>query len=77
MLEKTIEFFTDIITEIFYCLLELLVSFCSQKYFRNILDMIIKVKIEKSIISVLPEEIFETICMIMLYSTPNIRDVNE
>lgn len=39
--------------------------------------MIIKVKIEKSIISVLPEEIFETICMIMLYSTPNIRDVNE
>jgi hypothetical protein len=38
----------------------LLVSLCSQKYFGNILDMIIKVKIEKSIISILPEELFET-----------------
>jgi hypothetical protein len=56
LLEKTIEFFSDTMTEIIL----LLVSFCSQKYFRNILDMIIKVKIEKSKISVLREEFFET-----------------
>lgn len=56
MLEKIIKFFSDIMTEIII----LLVSFCSQKYFGNILDMIIKVKIEKSKISVLHEKLFET-----------------
>jgi hypothetical protein len=55
----------------------LLVSFYSQKYFRNILDMIIKVKIEKSKISALRQEYLKLVYMIMLYSTPNIRDVNE
>lgn len=73
MLEKIIEFFSDIMTEIIL----LLVSFCSQKYFRNILDMIIKVKIEKSKISALRQEYLKLVYMIMLYSTPNIRDVNE
>ena len=73
MLEKIIEFFSDIMTEIIL----LLVSFYSQKYFRNILDMIIKVKIEKSKISALHQEYLKLVYMIMLYSTPNIRDVNE
>lgn len=73
MLEKIIEFFSDIMTEIIL----LLVSFYSQKYFRNILDMIIKVKIEKSKISALRQEYLKLVYMIMLYSTPNIRDVNE
>ena len=73
MLEKIIEFFSDIINEIIL----LLVSFYSQKYFRNILDMIIKVKIEKSKISALRQEYLKLVYMIMLYSTPNIRDVNE
>ena len=67
------EFFSDIMTEIIL----LLVSFYSQKYFRNILDMIIKVKIEKSKISALRQEYLKLVYMIMLYSTPNIRDVNE
>lgn len=73
MLEKIIEFFSDIMTEIIL----LLVSFCSQKYFRNILDMIIKVKIEKSKMSALRQEYLKLLDVIMLYSTPNIRDVNE
>ncbi len=73
MLEKIIEFFSNIMTEIVL----LLVSFLFAKIFQN--DFRYESQGKNRIIRnvIIIREIIRLPCMIMLYSTPNVRNVNE
>jgi hypothetical protein len=73
LLEKIIEFFSNIMTEIVL----LLVSFLFAKIFQNDFryEYQGKIRIIRNVIIIC--EIIKLPSMIMLYSTPDVRNVNE